>query len=273
MRNKYSTSIFSFVRSLYLNQELIWQLTKRNIIGKYKGSILGFLWSFLNPLVMLCIYTFAFSLVFKSKWGLQNESTGDFALILFASLTIFNLFGDVLRESPTIVSNQPNFVKKVVFPLEVLPVVSLITAFIHSLFSLTVFFVFFAFTHSEISLSMLYLPFIFVPLLFISLGTSYFFSAVGVYLKDIGYIMGHIVTILLFTSPVFFSLERIPENFRAFIFLNPIAYILESARNVMVFGKSPDFLILGIYTLLGIFVFWFGYFWFQRTRIGFADVL
>lgn len=269
----HSTSLISLGKSVVHNRQLIWQMAKRNVVGKYKGSILGLLWSFVNPLIMLGIYTFAFSVVFKAKWGIENEGHMDFALILFASLTVFNFFGEIISTSPVLVLGQPNFVKKVVFPLEILPVVGLISALIHTSISLAIFIVGFGLAHFSLPLSLIYLPFVFFPLALISLGLSYFLASVGVYLRDIGYVIGHIVTILMYTSPVFYSMDRLPEMFRRLLMLNPVAFILENARKVMVFGELPDWTILVSYTGVGILFLMAGYWWFQKTRKGFADVL
>ncbi|BDA79209.1 transport permease protein [Leptospira kobayashii] len=248
-------------------------MTKRNLLGKYKGSFFGLLWSFINPLFMLGIYTFAFSVVFKAKWGLKEEGHIDFALILFASLTIFNLFGEILKESPLLIVSQPNFVKKVVFPLEILPIINLLSALIHSAISLCVFLLFYGIAHLALPVTILLLPLVVIPLVLISLGISYILASLGVFLRDIGYFMTHIITILLFTSPVFFSLDRIPEKFRYLMLANPLAYLLEDARSVMIFGKYPNWNVLAAYTALGLCLLILGYWWFQKTRKGFADVL
>ncbi|TGL77755.1 ABC transporter permease [Leptospira yasudae] len=269
----HSSSLTSLGRSIYQNRQLIIQMTKRNLIGKYKGSFLGLLWSFINPLIMLSIYTFAFSFVFEAKWGLNDEGHLDFALILFASLTIFNLFSEILKESPSLIVSQPNFVKKVIFPLEILPISNFLSALVHSGISLGIFLIFFGITHLSLPVTLFFLPLVVIPLISLSLGISYILASLGVFLRDIGYLMNHIITILLFTSPVFFSLEKIPPKFRIFMLANPLAYLLEDARSVMIFGKAPNWKILLIYTLLGFLLLMFGYWWFQKTRKGFADVL
>lgn len=267
------TSIKSLIQSILRNRELILHMTKRSVVGKYKGSLFGLFWSFLNPLILLTIYTFAFSVVFKAKWGVGEEGFLDFALILFASLTIFNVFGDILKESPMLVLGQPNFVKKVIFPLEILPVVSLLSSLIHAGISIIIFVFFFGLAHKALHLTLLLLPFILLPLIFISLGLSFILASLGVFIRDIGYFMNHIITILLFTSPVFFPLEKVPPSFRNLLYFNPIAYVLEDARSVMVFGNFPNWLNLIIYTFIGVMLTLFGYMWFQKTRKGFADVM
>lgn len=252
---------------------LILQLTKRQIIGRYKGSSLGFLWSFLNPIILLCIYTFAFSYVFKAKWGLENENHYDFALVLFASLTVFNVFADVLREAPNLIINQANFVKKVIFPLEILPIVSVLSSLVHAFASFLVYMVFFLAVHFTLPPTILFLPLILFPLVLISVGTSYFLSSAGVFFRDIGHFMSHFVTILLFTSPVFFSVDRIPESFRTLLNFNPLVFHLEAARSVLVFGKVPTWSGLVFYFFFGLGFSVFGWLWFQRTKKAFPDYL
>lgn len=269
----HSTSLKDLYQSVKKNRQLILQMTKRNLVGKFKGSFFGLLWSFINPLIMLGIYTFAFSVVFKAKWGIDNEGHLDFALILFASLTIFNLFGEILKESPLLIISQANFVKKVVFPLEILPISSLLAALAHSGISLGIFILFFGVAHLSLPVTLLLLPLVILPLVLISLGVSYILASLGVFLRDIGYFMNHVITILLFTSPVFFSMERIPVQFRTLMLLNPIAYLLEDARSVMIFGKYPNWIALGSYTVFGFVLLIFGYWTFQKTRKGFADVM
>ncbi len=273
MKEKQPTSLQSLLRSILVHKELIWNMTKRNVLGRYKGSFFGLLWSFFNPLLMLAIYTFAFSVIFQAKWGLEDEGHIDFALILFASLTIFNLFGDVLKEAPHLVLSQPNFVKKVIFPLEILPVISLLSSLIQAVISLSIFLVIYGLTHLSLPWTLVYLPLVIFPLMLISLGIAFILASIGVYFRDIGYFMSHIVTVLLFTSPVFFSIDRMPSLMKSLMVLNPIAYLLENARRVMVFGKSPEWIFLATYTLLGFILTMFGYWWFQKTRKGFADVI
>ena len=269
----YSPSIKYLTISIIQNKELIIQMTKRNIIGKYKGSFLGLIWSFINPLILLSIYTFAFSIVMKTKWGVKDEGHFDFALILFASLTIFNLFSEIIKESPMLVVSQPNFVKKVIFPLEILPIVSSLAALINLFISLVLFCIFYFITHFTLSYTLIYIPLVLFPLILISLGLSFLLASLGVFIRDIGYFMNHIITILLFTSPVFFSLESVPEKFKLIMSLNPIAYLLEDARSVMVFNKNPNWSILITYIILGFIILQFGFFCFQKLRKGFADVL
>ncbi|MDX1959921.1 MAG: ABC transporter permease [Leptospiraceae bacterium] len=271
--NQVKTSIYSLIISIHKNKNLIYQMTRRSLESKYKGSILGFFWSLVNPLLMLTVYTFAFSVVFKSKWGLEQEGHFDFALILFASLIVFNIFGESVKESSIIITNNASYVKKVIFPLELLPIINLLSTLVNAGTSLIIMIVMFLLLRHEIPFTIVFFPLVVIPLIFISTGISYLLASLGVFIRDIGQVVSHIVTILLFTSPIFFSIDRVPELFKKFIFLNPIGLLVEEARKVLVFGKHPDWIILGIYTIAGYLVLSIGYFVFQKLRKGFADVL
>ncbi len=271
---KYSISLYSLIESILKNKDLILQLTKRNILLKYRGSLLGFIWSFLQPIIQLAIYTFAFSIVFKAKWGIENESHFDFALILFASLNVFNLLGDVMRESPFLILNHTSYVKKVVFPLELLPIAHLLTVAFNTTISLIIFILLFAFLGaSPIPMSIFMLPLILVPLMFLSLASAYFISSLCVYFRDIAQIVGNAVTVLMFVSPVFFSIDRISQKYQWLLLLNPLSHILDASRSVMIFGRYPQISYLVAYWLLSILALALGYWWFQRSRISFGDLV
>jgi lipopolysaccharide transport system permease protein len=271
--SKQEVNIFSLVNSIYKNKNLLIQMTKRVLLSKYKGSFLGFFWTIINPIFMLLVYTFAFSVVFKSKWGLEQEGHFDFAIILFASLIIFNIFAETIRDSPSIIIINSSYVKKVVFPLEILPIINLCAAMINATISLMIMIVMFLLVRKGISFTILYLPLVLIPLLLITLGFSYILSAIGVFLRDINQIVTHALTVLLFTSPIFFSIDRVPIMFKKFIYLNPIALIIEEARKIIIFGIEPNFIILASTTLVGFLSLCIGFFIFQKLRNGFADVL
>ncbi|CAM4419169.1 lipopolysaccharide transport system permease protein [Paenibacillus endophyticus] len=262
------------LRHLWNQKSLINQFIKREVIGRYRGSYLGIVWSFINPLMMLLIYTYFFSVVFKAKWGGgAGESQVEFALILFCGLITFNLFSDVITRSPSIVINNPNYVKKVVFPLEIFPITILGSALVHFLISL------FILTSGLILLmgifnwTIIFVPIVLLPLLFMSLGLSWFFASLGVFIRDIGQFLGIAVQALMFLSPIFYPISIIPEKFRFFYYINPISYVVEDMRKVIILGQLPDWSWLFIGTIIGVLLSWLGYAWFQKTKGGFADVL
>lgn len=269
------TSLTALVLSLWSNRLLIVQMTKREVIGRYKGSFMGMGWSFFNPVFMLVIYTFVFSSIFKSRWDVTNtnESTTQFAVVLFVGLIVLALFSEVLNRAPGLIISNVNLVKKVVFPIEILPVIALSAALFHSLISLGVLLVAFALFNGFLHWTVIYAPLVFLPLVIVTLGLAWILASLGVFLRDVGQTIGIITSVLMFLSPVFYPIAAIPQRFRPFIMANPLTFIIEQAREVLIWGHTPNWLGLCIYTLTSIFIAWAGYAWFQKTRKGFSDVL
>ena len=267
------SSLVAMLYSLWGNRELIAQMTRREVVGRYKGSVMGLLWSFLNPLFMLVVYSFVFSVVFKARWSGAGESQTQFAVILFAGMTVHALFAEVLNRAPGIILGNVNYVKKVVFPLEILAVVSLGAALFHALVSLLVLLVAFAMLNGFVHWTAIFAPLVLLPLMLLSLGFGWILSSLGVFVRDIGQLIGVFTTALLFLSPVFFPSSALPESFQRCMPLNPFTFIIEQTREVLIWGRLPDWKGLMFY-LVGASVFaWLGFFWFQKTRKGFADVL
>ncbi|EJM13783.1 ABC-type polysaccharide/polyol phosphate export system, permease component [Pseudomonas sp. GM21] len=272
-----TSSLYGLSKNLILHRHLIFQMTKREVVGRYRGSVLGLLWSFLNPLMMLSVYTFVFSVVFKSRWGIAppgtEESKTMFAIMLFTGLIVHAVFAEVINRSPGIVLSNVNYVKKVVFPLEILPIVTLGAALFHSLVSLAVLILAYAIFQGVPHLSILLAPLVMLPLIILTLGLAWFLASLGVYLQDVGQTTAIITTVMLFLSPVFFPLHSLPEQYQTIILLNPLTFIIEQMREVLVWGRMPDFMGLGVYLIVSLIVAAAGYAWFQKTRSGFADVL
>jgi lipopolysaccharide transport system permease protein len=267
--------LFSFFGNFRHYRYLILQLTKREISQRYRSSILGFAWSFINPLLMLTVYTFVFSVVFQARWGSGEveESRVDFAITLFAGLIVFNLFSEIMNRAPNLIVGNVNYVKKVIFPLEMLTLVSAGAVLFHSFISLLVLLAAQIIFKGYIPRTIVYLPLILLPLLLTGLGVSWFLSALTVYIRDAAHITSVFSTILLYASAVFFPLSRLPENYRIVFQLNPVATIINESRKVLIFGQLPDWPLLGLMLLIGLCVAAMGYWWFQKTRKGFADVL
>lgn len=250
-------------------------MTKREVLGRYKGSALGLAWSFFNPIFMLTVYTFVFSEIFKSRWGTGNieESKTQFAIILFVGMIVQGLFAEMLTRATTLILNNVNYVKKVVFPIELLPVIAMGTTLFHSLISLIVLlFAFFLF-NGYIYWTILFVPLLFLPLIMITLGFSWILASLGVFLRDVGQTIGIIMTIIMFLSPVFYPVTALPERYRPWMQVNPLTFIIEQSRNAIIWGHPPDWIGLLIYTAISLIILSIGYAWFQKTRKGFADVL
>jgi lipopolysaccharide transport system permease protein len=268
------TSLLALVKSLWRNRQLIVQMTKREVVGRYKGSVMGLAWSFFNPVFMLTVYTFVFSVIFKSRWGIgDEESKTQFAVVLFVGMIVHGLFAEVLNRAPSLILSNANYVKKVVFPLDTLPVIAMGAALFHSLISLGVLLTAFILFNGYLHWTAVFMPFVLLPLVILTLGLAWMLASLGVFLRDVGQTIGIITTVMMFLSPVFYPVSTLPEKFRAWIMLNPLTFIIEQAREVLIWGHLPDWLGLGIYTFAATVVAWLGYAWFQKTRKGFADVL
>lgn len=264
-----------FFYNIYHYRYLIFQMTKREISQRYRGSALGVLWSFLIPLLMLVVYTFIFSVVFKARWGGEDvqESQIDFAITLFAGLIVFNLFAEIVNRAPTLILSNVNYVKKVIFPLEILPLVSMGGVIFHGFVSILVLLAAQILYKGYIPITALYLPLILLPLLLAGLGVSWFLASLTVYVRDVAFITNVFTTILMYMSAVFFSIDALPENYQRYLRLNPLAVIIEQSRNALIFGMPPQIGTLSLLSLLGLGIAIGGYWWFQKTRKGFADVL
>jgi lipopolysaccharide transport system permease protein len=259
--------------SLWRNRTLAKALIQREVVGRYRGSIMGILWSFFNPVFMLVIYTFVFSVVFKARWHAGSDSKTEFALVLFAGLMMFNLFAECINRAPSLILSNANYVKKVVFPLEILPWVILGSALFHTLISLFVWLLAYLALFGVPHITVLLLPMIMLPLLLFIMGLTWGLASLGVYLRDVAQVTGVLTTVLMFLSPIFYSGESLPEQYRQFLLINPLTPAIEQARDVLFWGRVPDMATYLVYLLGAALVAWLGFVWFQKTRKGFADVL
>jgi lipopolysaccharide transport system permease protein len=268
------TSLVALGKSLWRNRQLIVQMSKREVVGRYQGSALGLVWSFLNPVFMLAVYTFVFSVVFKARWGVGGEeSKTQFAVVLFVGMIVHGLFAEVLNRAPGLILSNVNYVKKVVFPLEILPVISMGAALFHSLISLGVLLIAFVLFNGYLHWTAVLAPLVVLPLVVLTLGLAWMLASLGVFLRDVGQTIGITTTVLLFLAPVFYPVTALPEEMRPWIMANPLTFIIEQAREVLIWGRVPDWIGLGTYTVAAMAITWSGYAWFQMTRKGFADVL
>jgi len=272
-RQKHPVSPLAVFFSLWNHRQLIWQMTKRDVIGRYRGSVMGLAWSFFNPVLMLAVYTFVFSVVFKARWTGGSDSKTEFALVLFSGLMVFNLFSECVNRAPGLVVGNVNYVKKVVFPLEILPVVALGSAGFHLLVSLFVWLIFYLIFFGVPPATILLLPPILLVLALMTLGLSWFLASLGVYLRDVSQIVGVITSVLMFMSPVFYPISALPERYRPFMQVSPLTLVVEQARAVMMWGKNLDWSAWASYLIVSLAVAWLGFAWFQKTRKGFTDVL
>lgn len=270
---RFDTSLVAAARSLYIHRHLVLDLAKRDAVGRYRGSLLGIVWSFLTPLLMLVVYTFVFSEVFKAKWGGGAGTKSEFAIVLFAGLIIFNIFAECIGRAPSAIVGNANFVKKIVFPLEIIPVVNLLSALFHAGISLLVLLAFELFEVHDLPSTTWLIMLVLLPHALFVLGLSWWLAATGVYLRDIGQTIGIVVTALMFLSPIFFPATALPEGVRFLAHLNPLTYPIEQARDVLVWGRAFQWEEWAKSMALSTVTAWLGFAWFQAARKGFADVL
>jgi lipopolysaccharide transport system permease protein len=254
-------------------RSLIWQFSKRDVLARYRGSFLGLGWSLVTPLMMLAIYTFVFRTIFKARWEGGNASDFEFALRVYSGLIVFTLFAEVLNRAPRLVLDQPNLVKKVVFPLEILPWVPPLAGIFHLVLNLLLLLVATAFDREALPLTILALPLVLLPLMPLLLAIGWFFGALGVFVRDIGQVMPTVSSLLMFLSPVFFPPASLPEKWQSWLNINPLTLIIEETRRVVLDGLWPHWGSLATYLALASLAAWLAGLWFQTTRKGFADVL
>jgi len=253
---------------------LVVQLLRRDIESRYRGSVLGIFWSLLTPLLMLSMYTFVFQTVFKSRWtdGAGETQLG-FAIILFLGLSLHGLLTETLIKSPSLIIGHQNFVKKIVFPLQLLPCVNLLSALFSFAINLLLLLILMFIELHRIPLTAVLFPLVLIPYLILLLGLGWFLAALGVYIRDVQQIMATLGTLLLFLSPVFYASTVLPEAFRAFLFLNPLSLIVEASRAVLIYEQQPDWGALASYFCVSLVFAFLGYAFFKKVRPGFADVL
>lgn len=261
------------LHSFWRNRSLIYQMTKREVIGRYRGSMLGLLWSFFNPILMLAVYTFVFSGIFQMRWGNTGSSKAEFAIVLFAGLIVYTVFSECLNRAPSLILSNVNFVKKVVFPLEILPWVAMGSTLFHAAISIGVLLIFFVLVNFYVNWTVIFLPLVVLPLVILTMGLSWFLASIGVFLRDVGQTVGIITTVLMFLSPIFYPATAFPQKYRGLLNLNPLSFVIEQAREVVVWGHVPNWPGLAIYFLCSLVTAWLGLSWFQKTRRAFADVL
>jgi lipopolysaccharide transport system permease protein len=264
----------ALVSNLWHYRDLLRQFTRREVEGRYRGSFLGVFWSFVNPLLLLLIYTFVFGIVFQARWP-ESRSTNlqEYALVLFCGITIFSIFGECMNRAPGLIVGVPNYVKKVVFPLEMLPVAALGAALFHALVSLVILLVANLLIAGAIHWTLILLPIVVLPLVFLCLGMTWFLASLGVFVRDSNYVIGLLVQMLFFTSAIFYSPKSIPEPFRSLQAFNPMVLIVENFRRIILWGTLPSWSGLALWLPITGLIMLLGYAWFMKTKKAFADVI
>lgn len=265
-------SLFS---SLWSERKLVAQLVRRDVLGRYRGSMVGLAWSFLYPVLMLLVYTFVFTVVFEARWPgiLAGESKVRFALLLFIGVLCHGFLAEVLLKAPATVIGNANYVKRVVFPLEALGFTLVGSAAFHALVGLLILVVAKVVVEGSLPWTALWLPVVLAPLACVALGTAWLLAALGVFVRDIGQISGVLATLLMFLAPVFYPVSALPEAVQGWMNANPITVPIEQARLVLFAGQPPEPGPMLVYWGCAVLVMLGGYAVFQSLRRGFADVL
>jgi lipopolysaccharide transport system permease protein len=262
------------IRHLIQYGDLIGQFTRREVIGKYKGSYLGLTWAFIQPLLMLAVYTFVFSVIFEMKWGISpEEGRLGFAMALFVGILTFNILGEPVNAAPTLILGNANYVKKVIFPLEILPLVKLLGTMVHCLFGMAIVVAGLILMNQKLEWTIILLPVAWFPMILFSLGWGYFLASLGVFVRDVGATVGVLVNMLFFLSPIFYPLKAVPEGLRVFCQLNPIAIFVQDARRVVLWGQCPDWPWFFAGLAISMVIFVLGFIWFMKSKKAFADVM
>ena len=271
----FSISPLRMAQGFWHHRRLAVSLIEREIIGRYRGSILGILWSFFNPILLLAVYTFVFSVVFNARWtpGSSSESKGEFALVLFTGLIVFNLFAECISRAPVLIIGNTNYVKKVIFPLDILLIVAFGSAAFHMMVSLLVWVVFYFVVFGIPPTTAILFPFGLLPICLYVLGASWFLASLGVYFRDVGHVISVVVLMFMFMTPIFYPVSALPQKYQFLVMLNPLAITVEHIRGLLIWGHVPHLATYTVYLLGSVLAAWLGWAWFQKTRKGFGDVL
>lgn len=272
------TTVLSVFRSLTDNWTLVVRMARRDIEARYRGSSLGIAWTVLVPLVMLAVYTFVFGFTLKVRWSARAAAAGvdnhaEFSIILFSGLILFWMFSDTIARAPGLVRENINYVTKIVFPIHILPWVAVMSGLFNLAVSIGILLVGQTLFIGLPPVTALLAPLVLAPLVLLILGVSWLFASVGMFVRDLQQVVNVLLSVTMFLSPVFYSLEAVPADIRWMFYLNPLTFIVEQFREVMLWGNAPNWTGLALYAVFSLAVAWLGLLWFQKTRKGFADVL
>ncbi len=252
--------------------ELIFSLAKRELLTRYKGSVLGLVWAVLTPVVMIAIFTFIFAGIFGARFGAEHSSW-DYALYLFCGLLPWSMFQETLQQSANTIVAHANLVKRVVFPLETLPVALAFSALANQVFATVALLIATVVIRHDLRLTALWFPVLLIPQLLLTLGAAWLIASLGVFLRDIAQGVTLLLMAWMYLTPIIYPESIVPSRFQLFINLNPFTSLIRSYRRIFLDGASPDWLGLGYFTVIALVMFVFGYWWFARSRKNFSDVI
>lgn len=262
-----AASAFRRYSSLFL------MMVKRDVAARYKGSWLGLFWSVINPLLLMIVYGFVFGVIFKARWPAQGDTEVSFIVLLFCGLIVHMMFADVLGRSASVIRDNANYVKKVVFPLTIFSGVVSVSGLFHFLVSFVVLVFVSSFMGGYLTWHVIFLPVLLLQYLLFCTGVAWLVSVLGVFFKDLTHIIGFISTVFLFTCPIFFPENYVPEKFQIVLAINPLTYYVEAVRGVVAFHSLPS--LGGFLTslMVALITFVVGLWFFRKTKGSFADVV
>jgi lipopolysaccharide transport system permease protein len=261
--------------TLWRHRDLIRQFSLRYFHARYRGTHLGMVWAIIMPLLLLGVYTFVFNFVFSARFGgTEDESRSQYAVMLFCGIIVFSIFSETVCRSSGLVVDNANYVKKIVFPIEILPVATLLSTLMFSAIGLVLVVAGAWVTHGSVPLTAVLIPVVLLPAACMGLGLAWFLASLGVFIRDVGNIAVIAVSqFLFFLTPIFYRVENLPEGLRFVARLNPLTPVVEGARGVLITGSTPDWPALAAVLVIGLGVMQLGYAWFMKSKRGFADVL
>ena len=264
--------VADFFRDMYSHRDLLANFVGRDLTSKYKGTFIGLFWNVINPLVMLALYTFIFSVIFKVKFG-TSGSTGNFALYLFCGMVPWIAFSESVSKGTAIIMAHQNLVKKTVLPLEILPTYGVLSAAITECVSLTILLIAVAVVLKQISVFLLFLPVLLLLQIFFALGLALFVASISVFIRDMEHLVGLGLIVWMFMTPIMYPETMIPERVRFLVWINPMALLISMFRSVVLEGAMPELWKLCAFTGWAVVVFFVGLAYFRNTKWEFADVI
>lgn len=261
------------VASLWAKRDLIHQFTKREVLERHKGAMLGMAWNIISPMLTIAVYTFLFGVMFNVRFGDRTGSVADYVLPFFTGFLLYHVFSESANRAPNLITSRRNFVKKVVFPIQILPLTVVLSTAIYLAVTVGLVVVGNLITHGEVSATIWLFPAVLVPLYLLSLAASWLLASIGSFLWDLKNIVSFLTHLTFMVTPIFYPVERVPEGARWLLWLNPFTHIVEAGRDTLVRGVVPDLVGLGVLTVIALVLAQGSYAWFMKSRRGMADVV
>lgn len=255
------------------HRNLTRELVRNEILGRYRGASFGMLWSLLSPFMMLVVYTIAFGSILKGRWPQVGDTHAEFGLVIFVGIFVHAFFGECFTRAPRLMLENGNYVKRVVFPLDILPWTMVLSGLFHLAMNVLVFCLLSFFVYRQLSPMVLLLPLVLAPLVLFTVAVSWVTASLGVYLRDIAQVAPVVSTAMFFLSSAIIPLDAVPPRYQLVFKLNPLTFFIDQARAVALWGQQPDWAGLGWWTLGGMAAVYVAHACFRRTSRGFADVL